>query len=179
MKHPQVSALKSCTMESYEKNMLLDALSRLYGYNNPETICVSEEYLHYDADVETGTTNGSAPSTPFLVGMEALTILPRRSSCLHLKETRDVTPPTPASMPTQLVGRQIPPTPLEPAMTARLPRSVWKGTPPPTKTGRPKTGAEFAAQMHDYFVLLDPGERKKGGVGTGTQCNNESDSPNE
>jgi len=64
-------------------------------------------------------------------------------------------------------------------MTARLPRSVQKGTPPPAETGRLKTGAEFAAQMCNYFVLLGPGEQKKGGVGTGTQHNNESDSPNE
>jgi len=30
--------------------------------------------------------------------------------------------------------------------------------------------------MHNHFILLGPGERKKGGVGTGTQ-NNSADSP--
>ena len=42
----------------------------------------------------------------------------------------------------------------------------------------PETSAEFTARMRNYFVLLGPGERKTGGVGTGAQHNNESDSPN-
>ena len=49
----------------------------------------------------------------------------------------------------------------------------------PAETSRPETGAEFAPQMHNYFVLLGSGKQKKGGVGTGTQCNNQSNSPNE
>lgn len=37
--------------------------------------------------------------------------------------------------------------------------------PPPAETGRPETGSEFARRMRDHFVLLGPGQRKKGGKG--------------
>ncbi|KIN99114.1 hypothetical protein M404DRAFT_78798, partial [Pisolithus tinctorius Marx 270] len=38
---------------------------------------------------------------------------------------------------------------------------------PPAETGRPETGIEFARRVKDRFVLLGPGERKKGGKGSG------------
>ena len=37
--------------------------------------------------------------------------------------------------------------------------------PPPAETGRPEAGAEFARRMRDHFVLLGPGQRKKGEKG--------------
>jgi len=41
--------------------------------------------------------------------------------------------------------------------------------PTPAESGRPETGAGFAAHMKDKFVLKGPRERTEGGMGTTTQ----------
>ena len=167
-----------------EENVLPDALSRLYEYDEPGTIRAPKEYSQYDADVETSTTGvESVLSAPLLVGVEALAILPRRST--RLQQTADEAPPpvppvpSMSAPPTNRAKRRVklsaPPeagTPTEPQ-----PCPTRKGPPPPAETGRPETGTEFAARMRDHFVLLGPGERRKGGMGTSTQNNSEDNAP--
>ena len=164
VKGPQVSALGSRTTGTYEENILPDALSRLYEYDEPGKLRLPEEYLQYSADAETSTTNRSVLSAPLFVGVEALATSPRRSSRLQQKSVKRAKPPAPPQLATSF-GCQ--------------PCITQKGPPPPAETSRPETGAAFEAWMCDHFVLLRPGERKKGGVGTGTQHNNRENSPNE
>ncbi|KIM52656.1 hypothetical protein SCLCIDRAFT_32499 [Scleroderma citrinum Foug A] len=164
VKGPQVSALGSRTTGTYEENILPDALSRLYEYDEPGKLRPPEEYLQYSADAETSTTNRSVLSAPLFVGVEALATSPRRSFRLQQKSVKRAKPPTPPQLATSF-GCQ--------------PCITQKGPPPPAETSRPETGAAFEAWMCDHFVLLRPGERKKGGVGTGTQHNNRENSPNE
>jgi len=164
-----------------EENILPDALSRLYEYDEPGTIRTPEEYLQYDANVEMSTTSkGLVLSAPLFVGAEALAISPRQSSRLQ-QGAKEVTPtpvpptssrPTPPATKTkQRTGQEGPP--VASTSTGTQPRATRKGPLPPTETGRPETSADFAARMHDHFVLLGPGKQRKGGMGTGTQHNNE------
>ena len=165
-----------------EENILLDALSHLYEYDEPGTIHAPGEYLQYDAEVETSTqTEGSVLSAPLYVGMEALAISPRRSSRLQqqaMDEMSPEVPSVPTPMPSRSVKRTTPPAPLGTAGTTRA-QPHRRAPPPPAETGRPETGAKFAARMRDHFVLLGPGKQKKGGMGTGTQNNTGPDSPND
>jgi len=149
-----------------EENILPDALSRLYEYDEPGTIRAPGEYLHHDVDIETNTVaKGSILSAPLLVGTEAIAISPRQSS--HLQRAENEVPPRPvpptlswpippATKTKQRAGQEA----LLKASTSAGPRpcSTRKGPPPPAETGRPETGAEFAARMHNHFVLLGPGE---------------------
>jgi len=136
-----------------EENILPDALSRLYEYDEPGTIRAPEEYLQYDANVETSTTSkGLVLSAPLFVGVEALAISPRQSSRLQqgAKEViltpvppRSSRPTPPATKTKQRTGQEGPPVASTSAGTQ--PHATRKGPPPPAETGRPETGAEFAA----------------------------------
>jgi len=141
-----------------EENILPDALSRLYEYDEPEMIRAPTEYSQYNADVETSTmSERPVLSAPLLVGMEALAMSPRRSSRIQ-RWTSKGTPPLGRPIPPKLTLIPADPEkrikPLEPPQ----PRSTRKGPPPLAETGRPETGAEFAVRMRDHFVLLGPGE---------------------
>lgn len=61
-----------------EENILLDALSHLYEYDELGTIRALEEYSQYDVNVETNTrVDGTVLSALFFVGIEALALSPR------------------------------------------------------------------------------------------------------
>lgn len=131
-----------------EENVLPDALLRLYEYDEPGTIRAPGEYLQYDAEVETSTqTEGSVLSTLLYIGMEALAISPRQSSCLQQQATDEMSPEVPSvptPTPSRSVKRTTPPAPLGTAGTTRAqPRQ--RAPPPPAETGQPETGAKFAA----------------------------------
>jgi len=142
-----------------EENILPDALSRLYEYDEPGTIRAPEEYLQYDANVEASTTSkGLVLSAPLFVGAEALAISPRWSSRLQ-QGAKEVTPtpvpprssrPTPPATKTkQRTGQEGPPVASTSAGTQ--PRATRKGPPPPTETGQLETGA-----VGGGWVLLLP-----------------------
>jgi len=64
-----------------EENIMPDALSCLYEYDEPGTIHAPAEYSQYNADVETSAVSERPVlSAPLLIGMEALAMSPRRSS---------------------------------------------------------------------------------------------------
>lgn len=73
------------------------------------------------------------------------------------KSLETATPPPPPAIttaedrPPQVAppSRRVPPRP--------------RPTLPPAESGRPETSKEFARRMRDRFVLLGPGDRKKGG----------------
>ena len=123
--------------------MLPDALSRLYEFDSLGTIRALSEYVQHDPTVNPeGTSLCQILTAPLLVGPEAMACTP------------DVNLPT-LDDDWELIHHEevLPP----PKPRARKP------PPPPAETGQPETGAEFAKQMCDHFVLLGPGERKKGG----------------
>ena len=66
------------------------------------------------------------------------------------------------------------PTEHSPALNGQAPAVQRRRGPrpvvPPAETGRPETGAEFAARIKDRFVLRGP-RRTEGGMGTTTQTN--------
>jgi len=75
-----------------EENILLDALSRLYEYDEPGMIRAPAEYSQYDADVETSAmSERPVLSAPLLVGMEALAMSPRRSSRIQQRTSEGTT----------------------------------------------------------------------------------------
>jgi len=136
-----------------EENVLPDALLHLYEYDEPGTIQAPREYLQFDASIETTTTpEQSALSTPLLVGVEALTMSPRRSSQLQQAESMELPPPVPPTPPMDASAVTVLATVARLALpagwaTARpQPHTPCIQPPPlPAEMRCPKTGAEFAA----------------------------------
>jgi len=168
-----------------EENVLPDALSRIYEFDVPGTQHALTEFVLHDDDVPiAGSGDVAVLSAPVLVGEEAVAASPRCSSRL-VDKPRPVgvsKPPRQWPAPRTIPERAPEPIPAPAAPPAISPRVTPHGSveagavplkcvrhpreaPPPAETGRPETGAEFACRMAGRFILLGPGERKKGGEG--------------
>jgi hypothetical protein len=141
------------------ENILPDALSRMYAFDAPGTERSPSEYTEFDTDVD---DNGERPlplvSMPLLVGAEALASVIRRSTRVPVTpRQRDASPEGGLARPGRVAGR-----------ATNRPGGICNCVEQPAETGRPETAKEFARRVKDHFVLLGPGERKKGGKGGDT-----------
>jgi len=174
-----------------EENVLPDALSHIYEFDVPGTQRVLTEFVAYDEDIPVRESGDIAVlSAPVLVGDEAVAASPRRSSRLVDKPcpVGTLKPPPQQAAPCVVTERVPEPVPAPSDSPGLPPRVTPHGSveadavppthvrrpreaPPPAETGRPKTGTEFARQMAVRFILLGPGEWKKGGEGAKNSLN--------
>ena len=150
----------------------------------------------HDEDVPaTAPDTVTVYSAPVLVGAEALAVSPRRSSRL-VDKLHAVEAPKAPRRRTVLQTDQAQPMSVPVTSSASSPDVTPHGSheaaavPSPdapkrvrrphavpllSETGRPETGAEFARRMAGKFVLLGPGERKKGGAKNPLTSSNQND----
>jgi hypothetical protein len=133
-----------------EHNILPDALSRLYNFDEPGTARAPSEYVEWDV---TSPPPGEAvlQSMPVLVGKEALALTPRRSA--------------------RVAGKSSDAVPAKSAGRGELLEKVTPARPPVSEdAGKAESGAEFARRMRGRFVLKGPREPgiDQGGGSQGT-----------
>jgi hypothetical protein len=151
-----------------EENLLPDALSRMYATDGPGENREAGEYTEHDDNQthsEAVTHLASMPITPSDDDAPG----PRRSARVAARPST-VTPlaPTRRKVPPKSLETATPPPPpatatAEDRPPQMAPPSRRRPTLPPAESGRPETSKEFARRMRDRFVLLGPGDRKKGG----------------
>jgi len=175
------------------ENLLPDALSRMYAFDAPGTVRTPSEYVQHDMDNDFTRTAHLAsmpmivgeealathprrggrvaalatsprPDAPRASGPDL-----RRSVRIAQRAVEPIVAAAPYALGTDSMGKTA-------LRQGVLPLPSGQGaepTPPrtrraraevaPAETGRPETAAEFSRCMRDHFVLLGPGERKKGG----------------
>jgi len=117
------------------ENILSDALSRLYSYDGPDTVCAHSEYTYHNIIDNDGLEVHSV-SMPLLVGLEAMSI--SLGDSMGMGDLEGVSDPGPSV-------RRNRRTAIEPA-----------------KSGHPETSQKFATRISCGFALHGPQQHEGG-----------------
>jgi hypothetical protein len=124
-----------------EHNILPDALSRMYNFDEPGTARAVSEYIECDV-TSPPPAEASLQSMPVLVGREALAVTPRRSARVAEREPRP-----PAGEVDQ--GKEV-----AKVVTSARPLPG----PGSSVAAQTESSAEFARRMRGHFFLMGPHE---------------------
>jgi len=118
------------------ENILSDALSRLYSFDQPGTVHARSEYTYHDV-VNNDDLNDFLVSMPLLVGMEGENAVLAAGMNLDPETSTELVPEGVSSQP-------------------KARRNHRKTIVELAETGHPETSREFAARTASHFALHGP-----------------------
>ena len=137
------------------ENILSDALSRLYSFDQPGTVHVRSEYAYHDI-VNNDNLNDFLVSMPLLVGMKGENAI--------LVAGMNLDPETSAELVLEGMSSQ-----------PKARRNRHKTIVEQAETGHPETSHEFATRTASHFALHGPQEHEEGKSPTETSMASQPD----